>query len=102
VRVRGDLQGGFSVLQPASRVCGWKHWSLPGSSVALSQQPAPAAKGIYSSYAAHTIISHDREESLFSDEKSLQITSFVSLGQMKTLDAAWLNALSVLCVISNS
>lgn len=98
VRARGDLGG----RQPAPRGCDWKHWSLPGSSVALSQQPAPAAKGIYSNYTAHPVISHDREENLFDDEEPLQITDFVSLGRTKPLNAAWLNALSVLCVINNS
>lgn len=58
--------------------------------MALSQQPAPAAKGIYSSYTAHPLIPQDREENLFSNEKSVQTTS---LGQREPLNAAWLNAL---------
>lgn len=88
-------------MQLASRVRDWEHWSLPGPSVALSQQPAPAARGIYSAYTALPTTSPDREETRFRGEKSLQITSAVSLGQAKPPNGARLNALSLLCVINN-
>lgn len=42
------------------------------------------------------------KENLLSDERSLQITSSVSLGQTNPLSAAWLNTVSVFCVINNS
>lgn len=37
------------------------------------------------------------KENLLSDERSLQITSSVSLGQTNPLSAAWLNTVCVLC-----